>query len=309
MKNFICSFFCIAALAACADKEVPVTTAKPEKVLASGRVCYSHGLCVDIQFMNTLPDFKTGYNYPDPTPLADGWQTQYAKPQYVTNIEDSKQDMMVSEHFWLRDYTGYRNGTKRFRNAIVMRKLVERVQQVRKRLDQPIIITSGYRSPGYNSSLSGAATFSRHMYGDAVDIVSAHASAAELKSLCDQEDAYFSLAYADGHAHCDWRHKKLDEAFFPGGIDPEVHDMDPYFITGGRIKVEDLNHEFQLSLIEFMAFEDHEGEPTYDWYIRTPNGEELRFTKNKVILKKESGQYYIRLLAGESVTFEKSVLW
>ncbi len=295
--------------AGCADNQ-SMNQPHDEPVLrASGQACYSSGLCVDTVFINTLADFESEYSYPDPTPLQDDWQVQYAQPQFITNIKDSQQHEPISGNFWMRDYTGYKNGTQQFRNAIVTRTLVEAVQNVRERLNQPIIITSGYRSPGYNGSLNGAATFSRHMYGDGVDIVSAHASAAELKQLCDLEDAYFSLAYADGHAHCDWRHKELDKAFYPGSIDPDIARLDPYFITGGRIAIRSNKDSFELSLVEFMAFEDHEGEPTYSWMIRTPSGNELRFTTNKVVLKKESGQYYVRLLVGESVTLEKSILW
>jgi hypothetical protein len=43
------------------------------------------------------------------------------------------------------------------------------VQQIRSGLGRPLIISSSFRSPEHNRDVGGA-SFSRHLYGDAVDI-------------------------------------------------------------------------------------------------------------------------------------------
>ena len=278
------------------------------KAASEHQVCYND-LCVESLFMNQLPDYEDYYSYPNPDSLGDHWAGQYPAPQYVLNIEDHQQELKVSENFWLKDYTSYRNGTKQFRNAVVTRTLVTNMQKVRDRLGKAIYITSGFRAPGYNKQLNGAATFSRHLYGDGVDIVAPNASATQLKNTCDKEGAYFALAYQDGHAHCDWRHEALDEAFYPGSSQPNLARLDPYFITGGRIDVQDMNRQFKLQLVEFMPFDDHEGQPTMYWQILTPHGELIESDNEKLILKKQSGQYAIKLFVGNHVEFEKSILW
>lgn len=310
MKNYTILLLSCLVLAACGDGsfKAPNSNGRNDKLGPENHVCYND-LCIESLFMNELADYEEYYSYPDPTPLGEHWAGQYPAPQYVLNIEDHQQELKVSENFWLKDYTSYRNGTKQFRNAIVTRTLVTSMQNVRDRLGHAIYITSGYRAPGYNEQLNGAATFSRHMYGDGVDIVAPNASATQLKNICDQEQAYFSLAYQDGHAHCDWRHAKLDDAFYPGALDPNLARLDPYLITGGRIDVQDMNKQFKLSLVEFMPFDDHEGLPTMSWQVLTPDGQLIESDKEKLILKKQSGQYAIKLLVGNHVEFEKSVLW
>lgn len=274
------------------------------------KVCYPSGLCVNSAFLNSAPDFAKNYKYPDPKDgLSADWQDQYSAPQYSLKIDENKLDQKISDNFWLRDFIIYNNATKTFEYAVVMRTLIEKVQAIRDSLKSPIYVTSAFRTPGYNSTLKGAAKFSRHIYGDGVDIVSPGASAGELKRLCDEQGAYYSYAYADGHAHCDWRHMQLDSAFYPGAILPRIERIDPYFITGGRIQVDSHGKSFHLSLKDFMTFEDNEGEHIYDWTIHTPSGETLHFDSEKVILKKQSGTYYISLIMGESVLFEKTVQW
>lgn len=49
-------------------------------------------------------------------------------------------------------------------------KLAKRLQELRDKLDKPIKITSGYRSPDHNQSVGGAKQ-SYHMKGMAVDCV------------------------------------------------------------------------------------------------------------------------------------------
>ncbi len=48
--------------------------------------------------------------------------------------------------------------------------LVELLEKIRSKFGKDIVVHSAYRTPSYNRSLSGAAKYSQHMYGNAADI-------------------------------------------------------------------------------------------------------------------------------------------
>ena len=77
-------------------------------------------------------------------------------------------DIQLSEHFWLSEFE-CKDGTN-----FVELELVEKLEQLRKLLNVPIVITSGYRSKEYNDSLIKrgykASPNSKHIQGRAVDI-------------------------------------------------------------------------------------------------------------------------------------------
>lgn len=314
------------ALAGCDDNDSGSTITPPpppDKIddgnpgdgNVQGSICYSSGLCLPSAYVYQIPDSTKQYVYPDPRDFPNAaWRDQYARPQHVISLRGVDVNKAIAANFQLKDFIRYQGGAKTFDYAVLMRTLVNKVQAVRNALNKPILITSAYRTPGYNKTLNGAAKFSRHVYGDGVDIVSSHASAGTLKRLCDQQGAYYSYAYADGHAHCDWRHLQLDTSFYPGAEPPRLATLDtkdPYFLTGGTInmEVDQTGQYFQLSLIDFMPFDDHEGEHIFDWYIVTPSGETFRSANEKVVLKGHTGTYYIQLTMGESVHFEKTITW
>lgn len=324
LKKLAAVFPLLLALAGCEDNSGNATKPNPppKKVEdglpkdgnVTGSVCYASGLCLPSKYISQITDSSEQYVYPDPQDFPNSdWRDQYSRPQHVISLHGADVNSAIAPNFALKDFIRYQGGAKTFDYAVLMRTLVNKVQAVRDQLNKPIIITSAYRTPGYNKTLNGAATYSRHVYGDGVDIVSSHASAGTLKRLCDQEGAYYSYAYADGHAHCDWRHLQLDTAFYPGAIHPRLSHLkaDPYFITGGRIhlEVDDTGQYFQLSLIDFLPFDDHEGEHIYEWTIVTPQGETLRSSADKVILQGRKGTYSIQLIMGESVHFEKTLTW
>ena len=61
-------------------------------------------------------------------------------------------------------------GEPGFGSLYIAVALLDRLQALRERMGRPIVVTSGYRSPGYNASLSGAAPRSTHVQGLAADI-------------------------------------------------------------------------------------------------------------------------------------------
>lgn len=91
--------------------------------------------------------------------------------------------------------------------------VLRRIQNIRSILDSPMIINSAYRSPGYNQTLPGAATFSRHTYGDAIDFKVPGKSFQQIAALCLENGASFYQIYSN-HIHCDWRNTALNTQIF-----------------------------------------------------------------------------------------------
>lgn len=51
-----------------------------------------------------------------------------------------------------------------------LRLLTEGLQKLRDKVGKPVVVSSGYRCPGYNATLPGAAKASQHMTGGAADV-------------------------------------------------------------------------------------------------------------------------------------------
>jgi hypothetical protein len=64
----------------------------------------------------------------------------------------------------------------------IKKDLVFALDRVRRDLDMPLVITSGYRDPAHNARVGGA-RYSRHLVSDAVDLSMVGMSAPERKRL------------------------------------------------------------------------------------------------------------------------------
>ena len=85
------------------------------------------------------------------------------------------------------------------------------VMQQRK-LGGPLVVSSAYRNVSYNAGVGGV-TYSRHQYGDAVDLQTQMTDLESLAELCDLYVASFVSVY-ESHVHCDWRDDPLEPAFY-----------------------------------------------------------------------------------------------
>lgn len=151
----------------------------------SGQVCFKK---VDVP--NT-DDYK----------YADASAFGYTRPGYFIDLNTVDPDTPLSPNFTVGEYAQLYKG----RYAYIDPEMPGRLEAVRSNLgNEPVIINSGYRSPGYNSTLEGAAEHSRHQYGDAVDIRLNGRSASEVRASCRASGATFCKTYT-AHVHCDWR--------------------------------------------------------------------------------------------------------
>ena len=166
-------FLLIGFLGACggkADLAIDVlfgdpTTPQPADPPYGRDVIYPSGLR-----MGLVPDASLTATYPDPgqNPFGGSRSLHYQPVGAYLPLEIAPLNERVSDDFLLSEYvnpTVQRGG----RRAFVDPEAVWHVQQIRSGLGRALIVSSSYRSPEHNRDVGGA-SFSRHLYGDAVDI-------------------------------------------------------------------------------------------------------------------------------------------
>lgn len=80
---------------------------------------------------------------------------------FMKNVEGN-----LSEHFKASEFS-CKDGTEEF---LYCTELIEMLEKIRNHFNAPVIINSGYRTPSWNSKVSGASN-SYHCKGMAADIV------------------------------------------------------------------------------------------------------------------------------------------
>jgi len=177
----------------------------------AGTICYpgpdgAFDACLDLLDEPWPPE---DYVYPPPL---DG-SPQYAAPSAFLDVETADPFAAIAPDFLLGELADASQGG----GAIVQLHALMALQAVRDRVGA-LIVNSGYRTPAHNAAVGGA-TWSRHIYGDAFDLVPLDATLDEAEGLalvadaCRNEGAAYVEIYAT-HVHCDWRDDPLDEAFF-----------------------------------------------------------------------------------------------
>ena len=168
--------------------------------------CYLGANSAGTTCLATVSINGAGSAYTYPAPL--NGSTQYARPLRVLDLNAHPGSTQLAPNFRLDEFAQAHKG----RYAVVQPHAVARVQAVRNQVGA-LRVNSGYRSPGYNSGISGAATWSRHMYGDGFDFSPMAASLTATRSACEAQGAGFTRLYTS-HIHCDWRNSALSTAFF-----------------------------------------------------------------------------------------------
>ena len=120
--------------------------------------------------LSLVKDFGLTGTYPAPgqNPFGPAKQVHYARVGYFIDLSSVSLSERVSDNFLVAEYVNptARRGGKR---AYVDAQIAYHVQQVRSGLGRPLVLNSAFRAPEHNQVVGGA-TYSRHLYGDAVDI-------------------------------------------------------------------------------------------------------------------------------------------
>jgi hypothetical protein len=151
-------------------------------------------------------DEVTGPDYGYPEPFEGN--PQYNAPSGYLDLRVSDHETGLSPNFVFSEFMSEAKGPY----GLFQVHVVESLQALREASGGPLYINSGYRNVTYNESVGGV-TWSRHIYGDAVDMYSDTLSIDELADACADIGADFTKTYST-HVHCDWRDHELDIAFF-----------------------------------------------------------------------------------------------
>ena len=283
----------------------------PFRNKGSDSVCYptsqSQETCLEKQTSQKVVEQDSNYIYEDPEVdprFPSSFDPHfYTPPHSFIQLDPSSQEKSMSKHFAIKELMSLRKG----KYALYSSKALDLIQTMRSSAASPFIINSAYRSPGYNKGVGGA-TWSRHMYGDAIDFYSPDVSLDDLKRHCEAHNAHFIQLYKT-HIHCDWRFLDRDTDFF----DPELDR--PLRLSAFQVWAESSIISLDLSLRAFKAHVSHpepqDGEELlYEWRVTVPDGSELEFESPHIRFEPRGpGLYRIEVVLGGYIFVEKSFRW
>lgn len=159
---------------------------------------YPSGLVVKMKQDSTLTA-----TYPSPSGSPNS--TYYQKPTWFITVDSTILNSNVATNFKMSEFIKQAGLT----SALVDPLMVQHCQNARNRYGV-MIVNSGYRTPSYNKSIGGA-TYSRHMYGDGVDIdANSYSQYQALVSAFAPENPNYVEPWdvaGQSHYHGDWRYE------------------------------------------------------------------------------------------------------
>jgi len=148
------------------DGDSTGTSIGPADPPYTSTVTYPSGLMLD----HLVQDAVLTQTFPEPSanPWGSPKAVHFERVGYFIEVDNVDGEQRVSENFKLKEYT---NPPKNHGDpkAYIDAQIVGHVQEIRTGLNRPLIVNSSFRSPEYNAAIGGA-YYSRHQYGDAIDI-------------------------------------------------------------------------------------------------------------------------------------------
>ena len=108
-------------------------------------------------------------------------------------------DIKISDNFKLSEFQS--GDTKEVK---VDQKLIDKLEKLRKRVGQPLVINSGYRTPERNEAIGGA-DGSLHKAGKAADIAKVKGLTIDEMAVLAQEMGFDGIGKYNGRIHVDVR--------------------------------------------------------------------------------------------------------
>ena len=108
------------------------------------------------------------YPRPESNPFGSSRIRHYNRVGFFIDLARAPLAGRVSEDFRVSEYvnpTLARGGRRAYLDA----EIAHHIQRIRSGLGRPLIVNSAFRSPEHNDAVGGA-SYSRHLYGDGVDI-------------------------------------------------------------------------------------------------------------------------------------------
>lgn len=250
--------------------------------------------------------------FTDPSFMSGANKEQYRMPVQAVDLKVVSPSLKIAPNFVLSEFMSLEKGPY----GIFSTTVVKKIQEIRTLTGASLRVNSAYRSPKWNAGISGAAKWSRHQYGDAVDIASSGATLNELVQLCRNLGAIYVDKYAT-HVHCDWRNTPLEPTFFG-----HVHSGKVQEFTEEEARIRILNNLHETSFIHVsgelkagnivlltseVTYKEDNEELYKEWEIIAPNGDRVIFEQSEVSLYLRSGTYQIVHTIGENIRLKKSL--
>jgi uncharacterized protein YcbK (DUF882 family) len=261
--------------------------------------------------LKTIEPKSLGYKNPftDSTFMHNANKEQYRMPVQGVDLAKASPSLKVAPNFKLIEIMSAEKDSF----GIFSPAVLKIVQKLRDQAMGALKINSGFRPPHWNEGVPGSAKWSRHQYGDAVDIASPTASLDKLVELCRSLGASYVDKYVV-HVHCDWRNKTLDPSFFGAvneTLDTEENQMNilselketSQIVVSGELKAGNI-----ILLSSNVTYKDDDDELYKRWIISRPNGDQMDVEQAEVSLPVQKGVYHIVHYIGANITLNKTIV-
>lgn len=131
----------------------------------------------------------------------------YERPKGFIRLSATNGALQVSDHYRMKDFQCKLDGTTKFlilrTEALVKLEILQHELETRHGLKfDRFTVMSGYRTPYYNARIGNETSYSRHLYGDAMDIYidqdrNGHMDDVNRDGRVDTGDARFILRIAE----------------------------------------------------------------------------------------------------------------
>lgn len=273
--------------------------------------------CFGVLERGALFDQKRLYNYPNPKTdrsFPKKFDERYYHPPHrLIDIRDVSPQTLLSPRFTRENFM--QENSKRGHFGLFSPFVIQQIEIMQDLLKIPLIITGGYRSPGHNATIPGAAKWSRHIYGDALDLKVPGMKHRDVAKYCLQAGASFYQLYSD-HIHCDWRKSPLPIEFY-GNKSIEnpapLHSHEQLSIYQEISEASEIVELTSLNLAQTQSLrlgtktiQEDAGELLHLWLVQFEDGSNLESEEPEITIPIKPGKISVEVQIGGSIHLTKT---